>query len=76
MTYLEKFEAELAERIESAEEDTASIVRWVVERQLQSYRAGIKAGQQGAQVIRKGESRRSGLYGQAPKSGGSREARE
>ncbi len=75
MTFLEKFEAELTERIESAQEDTASIVRWVVEKQLASYRAGIKAGQNGAQVIRDGKSRRSGLHGKAPKAGNSDTAR-
>jgi len=62
MTYLEQFEAELAKRIESAE-DTASIVRWVVEKQLASYRAGIKAGQNGAVVKRNGQSRRRGIFG-------------
>jgi hypothetical protein len=61
MNYLEQFEAELSKRIESAE-DTASIVRWVSEKVLESYRNGIKAGQKGAQVIRKGTSRRSGPY--------------
>ena len=65
MTYLEQFEAELTKRIESAQEDTASIVRWVVEKQLASYRAGIKAGQSGAEVIRDGKSRRRGLNGKA-----------
>ena len=75
MTYLESFEAELAKRIESGE-DIASLVRWVSEKVLESYRNGITASQKGAQVIRKGKSRRSGLYGQAPKTAHSREARQ
>jgi hypothetical protein len=65
MSYLEQFEAELTRRIESAQEDTASIVRWVVEKQLASYRAGIKAGRDGAEVKRDGQSRRRGLNGKA-----------
>ena len=64
MTYLEQFEAELASRIESAE-DIASIVRWANEKVLESYRNGITAGQKGTQVIRKGQSRRRGLPSQA-----------
>lgn len=70
MSYLDQFEAELAKRIESAEA-TASIVRWVSEKVLESYRNGITAGQKGAQVIRKGKSRRRGLFGQAPESASS-----
>jgi hypothetical protein len=68
MTYLESFEAELARRIESAQEDTASIVRFVTEKVLESYRNGIKAGQSGAVVKRNGKSRRTGLFGHAPKA--------
>ena len=75
MTYLEQFEAELAQRIESAE-DTASIVRWVVEQRLQSYRAGIRAGQNGAVIKRNGTSRRTGLFGRAPKQASSNSPRE
>jgi hypothetical protein len=58
MGYLNQFEAELARKLESAE-DTASIVRWISEKVLESYRNGITAGQKGVQVIRKGKSRRS-----------------
>ena len=68
MSYLEQFERELAQRIESAA-DTASIVRWVSEKVLESYRNGITAGRSGKQVIRKGKSRRSGVFGRAPKAG-------
>lgn len=60
MTYIEQFEVELFKKLESAE-DTASIVRWVSEKVLESYRNGITAGQKGVQVIRKGKSRRPGF---------------
>lgn len=60
MTYLQAFEVELAKKLESAE-DTASIVRWISEKVLESYRNGITAGQKGVQVIRKGKSRRPGF---------------
>ena len=46
-------------------ENTDSIVRWVSEKVLESYRNGITAGQKGATVIRKGESRRRGSFGKA-----------
>lgn len=64
MSYIEQFEAELAKKLESAE-DTASIVRWVSEKVLESYKNGITAGQKGTQVIRKGQSRRRGFPSQA-----------
>jgi hypothetical protein len=57
MTYIEQFEAELLKKLNGTE-DEASIVRWVSEKVLESYRNGITAGQNGAQVKRKGESRR------------------
>jgi len=57
MTYLKQFDAELTQKLESSE-DTASIVRWVSEKVLESYRNGITAGQNGKQVIRPGKSRR------------------
>jgi hypothetical protein len=57
MSYLNQFEQELAAKLNSAE-GTDSIVRWVSEKVLESYRNGISAGQKGAQVIRKGKSRR------------------
>ena len=65
MSYIESFETELADKLESGTEDTASIVRWVSEKVLESYRNGITAGQKGAQVIRKGQGRRSGFARQA-----------
>ena len=64
MSYIKEFETELTKKLES-EEDTASIVRWISEKVLESYRNGITAGQKGVQVIRKGESRRRGQFGKA-----------
>jgi len=64
MTYIKEFEQELVKKLQSAE-DTASIVRWISEKVLESYKNGITAGQKGAQVIRKGQSRRKGFGSQA-----------
>ena len=64
MSYIEQFESELAGKL-NGNEDTASIVRWVSEKVLESYRNGITAGGKGATVIRKGESRRRGSFGKA-----------
>ena len=61
MSYIQDFEQELARKLESGTEDTASIVRFVSEKVLESYRNGITAGQKGATVKRQGESRRSGF---------------
>ncbi len=41
------------------------VIRWVSERILESYSNGIAAGQKGATVKRKGESRRRGQFGKA-----------
>jgi len=65
MSYIETFEVELAAKLEGGTEDTASIVRWVSEKVLESYRNGITAGQKGATVKRQGQSRRRGIYGKA-----------
>jgi hypothetical protein len=64
MTYIQEFEVELQKKLEGSA-DTASIVRWVSEKVLESYRNGITAGQKGAKVIRQGESRRRGISGKA-----------
>lgn len=64
MSYIEQFEQELLGKLNGAG-DTASVVRWVSEKVLESYRNGITAGQKGATVIRKGESRRRGSFGKA-----------
>jgi hypothetical protein len=61
MSYIETFDAELAQKLESGTESTAEIVRWVSEKVLESYRNGITAGQKGATVKRQGQSRRSGF---------------
>jgi uncharacterized membrane-anchored protein len=60
MSYIETFEAELAQKLNS-EEEVGSIIRWISEKVLESYRNGITAGQKGTQVIRKGQSRRRGF---------------
>jgi hypothetical protein len=67
MSYIKEFEAELLQKLNGTE-DTGAIVRWVSERVLASYKNGIKAGQNGAKVIRNGESRRRGSFGKAPQS--------
>ncbi len=61
MSYIEAFEAELTAKLENGTEDTATIVRWVSEKVVESYRNGITAGQKGATVKRQGQSRRSGF---------------
>ena len=55
MSYIQQFEAELEAKLNGSE-DSASIVRWVSEKVLESYRNGITAGQKGGQVIRKPQS--------------------
>lgn len=65
MSYIETFEQELMQKLETGTESTAELVRWVSEKVLESYRNGITAGQKGATVKRQGESRRSGF---APKA--------
>ena len=64
MTYIQEFEVEFLKILEETE-DPASIVRWVSEKVLESYKNGITAGQKGAKVIRQGESRRRGISGKA-----------
>ena len=64
MSYIEAFESELIAKL-NGNEDEASVVHWVSEKVLESYRNGITAGQKGATVIRKGESRRRGSFGKA-----------
>jgi uncharacterized membrane-anchored protein len=60
MSYIESFEQELIAKL-NGKEDEASVVRWVSEKVLESYRNGITAGQKGATVKRKGQSRRRGF---------------
>ena len=62
MSYIQQFETELAKKLESAE-STPTIVRWVSEKVLESYRNGITAGQNGVTVKRQGTSRRRDSFG-------------
>ena len=64
MTYIEQFVTELRKKLNESK-DEATLIRWISERVLESYRNGITAGQKGARVIRKGESRRRGFSGKA-----------
>ena len=55
MSYIEQFEQELVAKL-NGKEDTASIVRWVSQKVLESYKNGITAGQKGATVKRQGKN--------------------
>jgi hypothetical protein len=57
MTFIEKFERDMAGFLELDDSDSEAIIRWASERILQSYKNGIEAGRKGATVIRKGQSR-------------------
>ena len=52
-SYIEQFEQELIAKL-NGNEDEGTIVRWVSEKVLESYRNGITAGQKGATVKRQG----------------------
>lgn len=65
MTYIEQFEVELIQKLDSGTDDTGAIVRWISEKVLESYRNGITVGQKGTQVARQGQSRRRGAFGKA-----------
>jgi uncharacterized membrane-anchored protein len=52
MSYIKEFESDLLKKL-NGNEDTTSVVRWVSEKVLESYKNGITAGQKGAQVMRK-----------------------
>lgn len=62
--YIDQVEADLVKKLQGPE-DAATIVRWVTERVLESYRNGISAGRKGAVIKRNGESRRPSLPSQA-----------
>ena len=64
MSYIDEFENEFRKRLEGTD-DTNTLVRWVSEKLLQSYRNGITAGEKGKTVIRQGQSRRRGTSGKA-----------
>ncbi len=57
MSYIQEFEKELVKKL-ATEKDDDVLVEWLCEKMLESYRNGIKAGKDGAQVIRDGKSRR------------------
>jgi hypothetical protein len=60
MSYITEFEQELKAKLQSTEGEE-TIIRWISEKVLESYRNGIKAGQKGTQAIRDGKSRRRGI---------------
>ena len=64
MSYISDFEAELGKKLISSE-TADSVVRWVSEKILESYRNGITAGRNGETVKRQGKSRRRGAFGKA-----------
>jgi uncharacterized membrane-anchored protein len=64
MSYIKEFESDLLKKL-NGNEDTTSVVRWVSEKVLESYKNGIIAGQKRAQVIRKGQNRSRGSFGKA-----------
>jgi hypothetical protein len=64
MSYITEFEAELTKKLISSE-TAESVVRWVSEKVLESYRNGITAGRNGTTVKRQGESRRRDVPAQA-----------
>ena len=64
MSYIKEFETELARKLVSSE-TADSIVRWVSEKILESYRNGITAGRKGETVKRQGKSRRRDASGEA-----------
>ncbi|HXT13095.1 MAG TPA: hypothetical protein VN873_16165 [Candidatus Angelobacter sp.] len=43
MSYIKEFEAEFLKKLNGSEDD-ATVVRWVCEKLLESYRNGITAG--------------------------------
>jgi uncharacterized membrane-anchored protein len=47
MSYIKEFEQQLSEKLNS-NQDSASVVAWICEKVLESYKNGITAGQKGA----------------------------
>jgi len=64
MSYMQDFEAELRRKL-NGPEDEVSVIRWISEKVLESYKNGIKAGQNGAVVKRNGKSRSRDSFGKA-----------
>ena len=70
MSYINEFEVELRTKLNGSE-DEDTIIAWVSEKVLESYRNGLKAGKKGTPVIRDGKSRRrDGIPKQARQSNG------
>lgn len=55
MSYITDFEGEFIKKLENAEDKT-SVVRWVSEKVLESYKNGVIAGKKGSQRIHKGQN--------------------
>jgi len=51
MTYIEQFEAELVKKL-TCTQNTVTLVTWICERVLESYKNGIAAGQKGVKNYR------------------------
>jgi len=64
MSYITDFETELSKKLASSE-TSESIVRWVSERLLQSYKNGIIAGRKGETAKGQEKSRSPGSVGKA-----------
>jgi len=64
MSYIKEFESDLLKKL-NGNEDITSVVRWVSEKVLESYKNGLAARQKGAQVIRKGQKLSPGSFGKA-----------
>ena len=55
MSYITDFEGELIKKLESAENRT-SVVRWISEKVLESYKNGVIAGKNSSQRNHKGQN--------------------
>lgn len=64
MSYMQELEAQMREQFKDAQSEEV-FFRWVVQKVLESYKNGIKAGQKGAVVKRNGKSRGRDSFGKA-----------
>ena len=55
MSYIKDFEVELSKKL-NAHEDIASVVRWVSEKVLESFKHGIIAGKKAPQKAAQGQN--------------------
>ena len=62
MSFKEQFEADIRKQYDDAKDEEV-FFRWIWEKILESYRNGIKAGQNGTVVKRDGKSR--GTFGKS-----------